>query len=101
VAAVFGLLSGSILHVLARALVSFLDLRLSPLRPRRASAPAHTPCDEERPDDTWQAPTTVDGNRRETRLSRALDREYGEFLKRRREWHGLLSQTIVEEDDDS
>lgn len=118
-AAVVGLLSGSILHVLARALVAFLDLRRPSSPPRRgraAAAPARAPRDggddddddddESKPsDDAWQALASVDGGggggRREARLSRALDREYGEFLRRRREWHGLLSQTIVEEDDDS
>jgi hypothetical protein len=47
----------------------------------------------------------MDNNRGKTRLNNVVEREYKEFFDkdrgRRREWHGLLPQTILEEEDDS
>jgi hypothetical protein len=103
VAALIGLLTGSILHFSSTMLISLLDLRPSPVEIGRAVASVCATREKAKLGDAWQTLKFTQGNRGKSRLGEALGKEYVEFLdkdrEKRRELQGLLSQTILEEDD--
>lgn len=104
VAALIGLLTGSLLHFFSKMLRVLFHLHPIPEGNGRTAASIYTLREKKRLEDARQSPTPLRGNWG----SRLLDEqsiEYAEYLDKGRgrwkEGQGLLSQTILEEDDDS
>jgi len=101
VAALIGLITGSILHLSSAVLVSLFNL--SPTHEEREpKAPSHSP-EHENLEKSWQ--NSLSKGRQQTLLpDDSLERKYAEWLEKSRgksnEDQSLLGQTILEEEDD-
>jgi len=102
VAAIIGLLTGSILHFSSNIIISILDLHSKPQESGRTAASVRA-AREKKLEEAWQTVTPAGGNQGRARLGEALKKEYAEYLDKdggkKREGQGLLSLTILEEDD--
>jgi hypothetical protein len=104
VAALIGLLTGSILHFSSTMLIRLLGLQPSPAYTSRTAAYIRAAREKRKLEDAWHVPPPTGHPRGRKRLEDPL-KEYSEYLDKdrgkRRDGRGLLSQTILEEDDDS
>ncbi|KAH8768035.1 hypothetical protein BGZ57DRAFT_856573 [Hyaloscypha finlandica] len=97
VAAVIGLLTGSILHMSSSILVSIFNLTPTPEEIGRSAASVRAAREKKKLEQAWQSSTTkVESGKWKGEPS--TDKKYSEWLEIDR---GLLRQTILEEDDDS
>jgi len=105
VAALIGILTGSILHFSSRFIGSVLNLQDVQEEESHPPVSLRTLQDRKTLEDAWDAATPVRSYAGRPRLKESLASEYAGLLKsdlgKKREGHGLLSQTILEEDDDS
>lgn len=96
VAALIGLLTGFILHVSSALLVSIFELNSVPEERGRTAASVRADKEREKLEQSWHNATFKDKN---------SIRKYDEWLDqqttRRGDDHGILGQTILEEDDNS
>jgi hypothetical protein len=102
VAAVIGLVTGSILHLSSTVLISLFDLTPAPEEEGRSAASVRAEREKRKLEDAWQSSSS----RGEARLRAdpAMEKRYAEWLEKdvgRRMEDGVLRQTILEEDDDS
>ncbi len=85
-------------------LTTLFHLHPVPEEKGRTAASVRAARERKRLEDAWQSSTPVRGTQGSTRLDEQ-SKDYAEYLDkdrgRRREGQGLLSQTILEEDDDS
>jgi hypothetical protein len=97
VAAVIGLLTGSILHISSSILVSVFNMTPAPEETGRSAASVRAAREKKKLEQAWQSSTT--------RIERGKLKEDPSMEKKFSDWleteQGLLSQTILEEDDDS
>ncbi|KAI9646968.1 hypothetical protein NHQ30_004969 [Ciborinia camelliae] len=96
-AVLIGLITGSILHISSSVLASLFNLTSSPAETGRSVASIRTAQEQKKrgskPDPLrWKVDPSV-----ERRYPEWLEKDRG----RKKEEHGLLAQTIIEEDDDS
>ena len=102
-AAIIGLLTGSFLHFSSSMLTKALNLKASPEQSGRTAASVPATREKKRLEDAWQASTPIRSNQARTRVDTSKD--YSEYIEKdrgkRKEGQGLLSQIILEEDDDS
>jgi len=105
VAALIGVLTGSVLHFSSAMLISVLDLKVKPKETGRTAASVRAAREQKKLKEAWQTAAPLRSNQARPMLDDGLKKEYTEFLDKdrgkRREGQGLLSQTILEEDDDS
>lgn len=102
VAAVIGLVTGSILHLSSTVLISLFDLTPVPEEIGRSAASVRAEREKKRLEDAWQSSSS----RAEARLRAdpAVEKRYAEWLEKgigKRREDELLRQIILEEDDDS
>jgi hypothetical protein len=97
VAAVIGLLTGSILHMSSSLLVSIFNLTPTPEETGRAAASVRAARETKKLEQAWQSSTTKiqGGNWKD---DSSTEKKFSEWLETDQ---GLLRQTILEEDDDS
>lgn len=104
VAALIGLFTGSLLHFSSSILIRVLDLQNLPEDSDRTAASVRVAREKKRHDDAWQASTPIQSRQARARME-YTSKDYSEYIEnnrgKRKEGHGLLSQTILEEDDDS
>jgi hypothetical protein len=104
VAAVIGLITGSILHVASTLLVSIFNLTPIPEEKGRSAASVRVAREQKKLEDAWQN-SAVKLEHRKRRGDGTMEKKYAEWLEmdvgKRKEDQGLLGQTIIEEDDDS
>ena len=104
VAALIGLFTGTFLHFSSSLLTRVLDLRTSPQESGRTAASVRAARERKRLEDAWQASTPI-RSRQARRRMEDTSKDYSEYVEKdrgkRKEGQGLLSQTILEEDDDS
>jgi hypothetical protein len=104
VAALIGLLTGSLLHFSSSMMTKALNLQVSPEQSGRTAASVRAAREKKRLEDAWQASTPIRSNQARARVEDA-SKDYSEYIEKdrgkRKEGQGLLSQTILEEDDDS
>jgi hypothetical protein len=104
VAALIGLLTGSLLHFSSSMLTTALNLQASPELSGRTAASVRAAREKKRLEDAWQASTPFRSNQARTRVE-DTSKDYSEYIEKdrgkRKEGQGLLSQTILEEEDDS
>jgi len=102
VAALIGIITGSVLHFASRVLIDLLDLRPAPEENGRTAASVRR-ARVKKLKEQWPDPSTV--AQHNAARAEFLKEEYADFLDkghgRSRDGHGLMSQTILEEDDDS
>jgi hypothetical protein len=104
VAALIGLITGSILHFSSSVLNKILNLQTPPGAKGRTAASVRAAREKKKVEDAWQAPTAV-GIVRGRLVIDGSSKRYPEYVEKdrgkRSPGQGLLSQTILEEDDDS
>lgn len=101
VAAVIGLISGSILHLSSTVLISLFNLAPGPEETGRTAASVRAAREQKKLEDAWRSSSSK-GDRKVADSS--LEKRYTEWLEKdtgKRRDDGLLGQTILEEDDDS
>lgn len=99
-AALIGLLTGSILHLSSSVLVSLLDLQPVAEEKGRTAASVRAAREQKKLEEAWQSSASRGDQTRwkaDTSMQKWLEKDVG----RRREERGVLGQTILEEDDDS
>jgi hypothetical protein len=98
VAAVIGLLTGSILHLSSTIILSLFNLSPGPEKSSRSAASVRAAREQKKLEDAWQSSSSKGGDS-------SLEKRYAEWLEKdvgkRRGSGGLIGQTILEEDDDS
>ena len=94
-AAVIGLLTGSILHISSSILVSVFNLSPTPEETGRSAASVRAAQEKKLLEQAWQSSTIKNDN---WNAEPSMEKKYSEWLETDQ---GLLSQTILEEDDDS
>ena len=104
VAAVIGLLTGSVLHLSSSILVSLFNLTTVPEDPGCSQASVRAPREQKKLEEAWQSsPSKGDPNK--SKFDTSMQKKYAEWLekdvRKRRTGQGVLGQTIIEEDDDS
>lgn len=103
VAAVIGLVTGSILYLSSTVLVSLFDLTPTPEEKGRTAASVRAAREKKKLEQVWQDSQVKDedGNWRND----ISTEKYAEWLEKnatqRGDHHGLLGLTILEEEDDS
>jgi hypothetical protein len=98
VAAVIGLLTGSILHISSSILVSVFNLTPAPEETGRSAASVRAAREKKKKlEQAWQSSTTRT-ERGKLKEDPSMEKKFSEWLETDQ---GLLSQTILEEDDDS
>jgi hypothetical protein len=97
VAAVIGLLTGSILHISSSILVSVFNLTPAPEETGRSAASVRAAREKKKLEQAWQSSTTRT-ERGKLKEDPSMEKKFSEWLETDQ---GLLSQTILEEDDDS
>ena len=100
VAAVIGLITGSILYLSSTVLISTFNLTPVPEETGRSAASVRTAREKRKLEDAWQSSSS----RGESRLKAdpAMEKRYVEWLEKdvgKRREDGLLGSTILEEDD--
>jgi hypothetical protein len=104
VAALIGLLTGSILHMSSSILVSIFNLTPTPEETGRSAASVRAAREKKKLEQAWQS-STIKSERGGWKVEPSTEKKYTEWLEtdhsQRREDQGLLGQTILEEDDDS
>lgn len=104
VAALIGLLAGSLLHFSSDMLMQALGLQASPEHSGRTAASVRVAREKRRLEDAWPASTPVRSNQTRAKVEEN-SKDSSEYVEKdrnkRKEGQGLLSQTILEEDDDS
>lgn len=105
VAALIGLLTGFILHVSSNMLVSLFNLRLPSEDSGRTAASVRAAREQQKLEEAWQTSSLAQINQSNWKSDETINRDYLEWIDKergnRRDGQGLLSQTILEEDDDS
>jgi hypothetical protein len=85
-------------------LIKVLNLQDSPEQSGRTAASVRAAREKKRLEDAWQASTPIRSNQARTWVE-DTSKDYLEYIEKdrgkRKEGQGLLSQTILEEDDDS
>jgi hypothetical protein len=102
VAAVIGLVAGSILHISSTVLISLFDLTPEPDERGWSIASVRAGKEKRKLEDASQSSSSRGETR--SRSDSATDKKYAEWLEKdrgRRKEEGLFRQTILEEDDDS
>lgn len=103
-AAVIGLVTGSILHFSSSVLVSLLDLTPVPEDKGRSAASVRTAREQSHFEKAWQSSSFTAGQGR-LGVDMSLEKDYAGWVEKdsekRQEGHTLLKQTILEEEDDS
>jgi len=100
IAAVVGLVAGSVLHLSSTILMSLFNLSPGPetKTPTRTAASVRAAREQNKLEEVWQSSSSKGGDS-------SLEKRYSEWLEkdvgRRRDDHGVIGQTILEEDDDS
>ena len=94
-AAVIGLLTGSILHISSSILVSVFNLSPTPEETGRSAASVRAAREKKQLEQAWQSSTIKNES---WKAAPSMEKKYSEWLETDQ---GLLSQTILEEDDDS
>jgi hypothetical protein len=97
VAAVIGLLTGSILHMSSSILVSVFNLTSTPEETGRSAASVRAAREKKKLEQAWQSSTTKT-ERGKWKEEPSTEKKFSEWLETDQ---GLLRQTILEEDDDS
>lgn len=104
VAAVIGLLAGSMLHISSSILVSLFNLAPTPEETGRSAASVRAAREKKKLEQAWQS-STIKSERAGLKVEPSTDKKYAEWIEadldQRREGQGLFGQTILEEDDDS
>jgi len=104
VAAVIGLVTGSILHLSSTLLISMLNLSPLPEETQRSAASVRAAREQKKLEDAWQS-SAVESDQPRWKVDISMEAKHGDWSEKdatkRREDHGLLGQTIIEEDDDS
>jgi hypothetical protein len=104
VGALIGLLTGSLLHFSSSILTKALNIQALPEQSGRTAASVRATREKQRLEDAWQASTPIRSNQARARVE-DTSRDYSEYIEKdrgkRKEGQGLLSQTILEEEDDS
>lgn len=104
VAAVIGLITGSLLHLSSVVLVSVLNLTPIPEEIGRSAASVRSAREQKKLEEVWQS-SKAQADQARWRSDTSTERKYAEWLEKdigkRREEQGVLGQTILEEDDDS
>jgi hypothetical protein len=104
VAAVIGLLTGSMLHVSSSILVSVFNLTPTPEETGRSAASMRTAREKKKLEEAWQS-STIKSEGGNWAAEPSTEKKYAAWLEmdhsQRRDEKGLLRQTILEEDDDS
>jgi hypothetical protein len=97
VAAVIGLLTGSILHMSSSLLVSIFNLTPTPEETGRSAASMRAARETKKLEQAWQSSKTkIQGG--DWKDDSSMAKKFSEWLETDQ---GLLRQTILEEDDDS
>ncbi|KAI9746527.1 MAG: hypothetical protein M1818_000240 [Claussenomyces sp. TS43310] len=103
VAALIGIITGSVLHFSSSLLITALGLRPTAEEKTRTAASVREARQQKKLEDSWQ--TSTRAARDTAARAELLRQEYAEYFDRdrgkRKDGAGLLSQTILEEDDDS
>lgn len=103
VAAIIGLVTGSILHLSSTVLISLFNLTPTPEETGRSAASVRAAREQKKLEDAWQSSSSMGEAR--LRADPLVEKKYAEWLEKdvgkRREGDGLLGQTILEEEDDS
>jgi len=95
---VIGLLTGSILHISSSILVSVFNLTPAPEETGRSAASVRAAREKKKKlEQAWQSSTTRT-ERGKLKEDPSMEKKFSEWLETDQ---GLLSQTILEEDDDS
>ena len=93
-----GLLTGSILHISSSILVSVFNLTPAPEETGRSAASVRAAREKKKKlEQAWQSSTTRT-ERGKLKEDPSMEKKFSEWLETDQ---GLLSQTILEEDDDS
>lgn len=104
VAAVIGILTGSILHITSSILASIFNLTPTAEEAGRSAASARAAREKKKLEQAWQS-STIKNERGSWKTEPSTEKKYAEWLEtdrgQRGEDQGLLRQTILEEDDDS
>lgn len=104
VAAVIGILTGSMLHITSSILVSIFKLTSTPEETGRSAASVRAAREKKKLEQAWQS-STIKNERGSWKTELLTEKKYAEWLEtdrgQRGEDQGLLRQTILEEDDDS
>jgi hypothetical protein len=104
VAAVIGILTGSILHTTSSILVSIFNLTPAAEETGRPAASVQAAREKMKLEQAWQS-STIKNERGSWKTEPSMEKKYAEWLEadrgQRVEDQGLLRQTILEEDDDS
>lgn len=105
VAAVIGLVTGSILHIASTILVSLFNLAPVPVEKGRSAASVRAAREQKRLEEAWQSSSPFLEDQGRLPINNSLEKNYAEWREKdsgkRREDQGLFKQTILEEDDDS
>ena len=104
VAAVIGILTGSILHITSSTLVSIFNLTPAAEETGRPAASVRAVREKRKLEQAWQS-STIKNKRGVWEAEPSTEEKYAEWLEvdrgQRVEDQGLSRQTILEEDDDS
>jgi len=104
VAAVIGIITGSLLHISSTVLVSMFDLATVPEETGRAAASVRAAREQKKLEGAWES-SVAKGESARLRNNPSSRKKQAEWLEselaKRRDDQGLLGQTIIEEDDDS
>lgn len=106
VAALIGLVTGSILHISSSILISVLNLAPLPKTESkgRTAATVRAAREQKMLEDAWQSPSAKQDHQGRT-SDESLEIQYNQWLEKdagkRKKNGGLFRQTILEEDDDS
>lgn len=104
VAAVVGLVTGSILHISSTILVSLFNLTPTPEERGRSAASVRAAREQQKLEEAWQS-TSFKSDQGRLGFDSSLEKHYAEWVDnesgKRREDQKLFKQTILEEEDDS
>jgi hypothetical protein len=103
VAALIGLVTGSILHLSSTILTSVFNLNPVPEEKERSNASVHSAQEQSNLEKTWQS-SLYRGHLETLRPDDSLEKKYAEWLEENRGKNkvdqSLFGQTILEEEDD-
>ncbi|TVY81471.1 hypothetical protein LSUE1_G003205 [Lachnellula suecica] len=100
IAAVIGIITGSILHISSTILVSIFNLAAVPEETGRTAASVRAAREQKKLEGAWESSVSKGESAGSKKDASTRNTEWlGSELGKRREDQGLLGQTILEEDD--
>ncbi|RDW89384.1 hypothetical protein BP6252_01416 [Coleophoma cylindrospora] len=101
IAAVIGLITGSILYFSSTVLISLFNLESVPEDKGRTAASVRAAREQRKLEEAWQSSSLNSEQTTRWKADTSMQKWLEKDAERRRDERGILGQTILEEDDDS